>query len=288
MSRPPSDSATQATPAGHYENFPVASWLCPAHLRAPIAAIYGFARTADDIADEGDANPAQRLNDLAEMRSDLLAASRNQPDSGRWPRVFKPLAAMILQFQLPAGLLADLLDAFEQDVAKSRDGAGYDTYADLLDYCRRSANPVGRLLLHLYGVNDMASLAMSDNICTALQLINFWQDLGGDITRGRYYLAREDCTAHGVSQDDLRALAQTPNATKLIAAYACLARSTMLKGSQLVKKVPGRAGWELRLVVQGGLRILDKIEAIHFTTLSQRPKITAWDAPIMLWRAVWM
>ena len=272
----------------HYENFPVASWLCPARLRPPIAAIYAFARTADDIADEGDAPAHQRLADLATLRADLLAASTGQAGSGRWPQVFDALGAMITAFHLPVGLLADLLDAFEQDVVKTRDGAGYETRAELLDYCRRSANPVGRLLLHLYGVTDEASQHMSDSVCTALQLINFWQDLGLDIARGRYYLPREDCVAHGVSLDDLMALRQTENTTKLIATYEYLARATMLKGSQLAKKVPGRAGWELRLVVQGGLRILDKMAAMNFATLNARPKLTAWDAPVMLFKAVWM
>ena len=272
----------------HYENFPVASWLCPARLRPPIAAIYAFARTADDIADEGDAPAQQRLDDLATLRADLMAARVGQADSGRWPHVFGPLAGMIAKFSLPVPLLADLLDAFEQDVVKTRDGSGYPTRAELLDYCRRSANPVGRLVLHLYGVNDEPARQMSDNICTALQLINFWQDLGLDIARGRYYLPLEECQAHGVSQLDLAGPRQTENTTKLIANNVDRARGMMLKGSQLVHKVPGRAGWELRLVVQGGLRILDKIEAIGYATLKARPALKAWDVPVMLVRAMVM
>lgn len=283
VNRPPETPDTR-----HYENFPVASWLCPARLRPPIAAIYGFARTADDIADEGDAPAQIRLDDLADMRQDLEACAKRQADSGRWPHVFGPLAEMIAKFSLPVSLLADLLEAFEQDVVKSRDAAGYEGRTDLLAYCRLSANPVGRLLLHLYGINDERSLVMSDNICTALQLINFWQDLGVDIARGRYYLPRQDCEAHGVSQEELKLLSQTPETTILIANQAHYARDLMLKGSKLALQIPGRAGWELRLVVQGGLRILDKIEAINFATLSRRPKITAWDIPVMLWRAMWM
>ncbi len=288
MPQPFTAKPIEVADTSHYENFPVASWLCPAHLRPPIAAIYGFARTADDIADEGDAPAQRRLDDLAAMRADLAACAAGQVASGRWPGVFGPLGAMIAEFKLPVPLLVDLLDAFAQDVAKSRDGAGYDTRDELLAYCSRSANPVGRLLLHLYGINDARSLAMSDNICTALQLINFWQDLGVDIARGRYYLPRQDCEAHGVSQDDLRALRQTANATQLIADQAHQARAVMLNGSQLALQIPGRAGWELRLVVQGGLRILDKIAAMNFATLKGRPKITAWDVPLMIWRAVWM
>ena len=275
-------------PITHYENFPVASWLCPPRLRAPIAAIYHFARTADDIADEGDATAQTRLDDLAAMQADLHAAAHKVAGSGRWPQVFEPLQAMIHAFDLPVPLLADLLDAFTQDVIKTRDQSGYADRGELLDYCRRSANPVGRLLLHLYGVTDAQALRRSDDICTALQLINFWQDLSVDIPRGRYYLPEQDCAAHGVTRADLQALKQTEVATNVIAAHAHIARATMLNGIELVHQIPGRAGWELRLVVQGGLRILDKIEALNYATLQQRPKLSAWDVPVMLWRAVWM
>lgn len=275
-------------PRTHYENFPVASWLCPPRLRPAIAAIYRFARTADDLADEGDAPAQQRLDDLAAYGADLAAVAGGGVPSSRWPEVFGPLRAALRDYELPVPLLADLLSAFAQDVTKTRDRAGYEDRDELLDYCRRSANPVGRLLLHLYGVNDAQALARSDCICTALQLINFWQDLGLDIARGRFYLPRQDCAAHDVTQEDLLNLRQTPQTTVLIASLVDLARASMLKGSELAHQVPGRAGWELRLVVQGGLRILDKIEAMNFATLSARPELTSWDAPLLLWRALWM
>jgi hydroxysqualene synthase len=272
----------------HYENFPVASWLCPPRLRPPIAAIYGFARTADDMADEGDATPQQRLDDLAAYRADLLAAAAGGAPSARWPQVFGPLAGAIRDFALPVPLLADLLDAFVQDTEKSRDGSGYADWAELLDYCRRSANPVGRLLLHLYGVNDEESLVQSDRICTALQIINFWQDLGTDIPRGRFYLPHDRMAFRGVTQADLLALQHTPAVRDLVAEGVTWARITMEHGSPLAKKVPGRAGWELRLVVQGGLRILQKIAALDYATLQHRPTITKADAPLLLWRSLWM
>jgi squalene synthase HpnC len=270
----------------HYENFPVASRLCPPHLRPPIAAIYWFARTADDIADEGDAAPQARLSDLAAYRAELVAASSGRPPSpaSRWAGVFGQLAPMITQFALPVNLLADLLSAFEQDVVKQR----YASQAELMDYCRRSANPVGRLLLHLYGVKDAQSLAQSDCICSALQLINFWQDLGGDIARGRIYLPIDSWAEHGVDEAQLLGLECNPHTVNLIAAHVRLASAMMLKGSQLVKKVPGRGGWELRLVVQGGLRILEKIEAQGFDTLQRRPKLGPWDVAVMGWRSLWM
>ena len=290
------------TPIQHYENFPVASFLCPAHLRAPIAALYHFARTADDLADEGEATATQRLQDLQDYRQQLIHAcypagggaplmngSRaNADSSARWASVFGPLQHTIQTWQLPSSLLHDLLDAFAQDIEKTRDGKGYASQAELLDYCRRSANPIGRLLLHLYGVSSPQALALSDDICTALQLINFWQDPSRDLPRGRNYFCAEDCARFGVALADLQACRQSPEISKLIAAYAAAARARMLKGAELVHLIPGRAGWELRLVVQGGLRILDKIEALHFATLSHRPALKWWDAPILLWRALWM
>ena len=280
----------------HYENFPVASLLCPAHLRSPISAIYHFARTADDIADEGEATSGQRIEELQAYRQDLVAACNTVPPghaitppaSTRWPNVFGPLQVALQNHQLPPQLLHDLLDAFVQDTQKSAAAEGYATQAELLDYCRRSANPIGRLLLHLYGVNDTLALQRSDAICSALQLINFWQDLSVDIPRGRYYLPYNECMRFGVSQEDILALRQTENATQLIAACAATARASMQSGSELVHQVPGRAGWELRLVVQGGLRILDRIGALHYATLNTRPTLRWWDFPIMLWRALWM
>jgi len=268
----------------HYENFPVASVLCPPHLRPAIAAIYWFARTADDIADEGDAPPQTRLHDLAAMRADLMATVSGLAPSPRWAGVFGQLGPVIAQYALPVNLLADLLSAFEQDVVKQR----YASQAELLDYCSRSANPVGRLLLHLYGVNDAQSLEESDCVCTALQLINFWQDLSIDIPRGRIYLPADAWGRHGVNEAQLLGRESNQSTINLIATNARQAGAMMLKGSRLVKKVPGRGGWELRLVVQGGLRIIDKIEALGFDTLRQRPKLGPWDVIVMGWRALWM
>lgn len=274
----------------HYENFPVASFLCPPALRPAITAIYGYARTADDLADEGNALPQARLDALAHYRADLMAGVNGQPVSGRWPMVFGPLAPVITQFSLPVGLLADLLSAFEQDVTKTR----YASQAELLDYCRRSANPVGRLLLHLYGVDDAASLEQSDCICTALQLINFWQDLSVDIPRGRIYLPADAWAQHGVDESQLLALAENPNTINLIASNARFALACMLKGSQLPKTVQrqlgGFNGWraalELRCVIQGGLRILDKIAALNHATLTRRPALGKWDAVVVFWKAL--
>lgn len=288
MKAPQVSPTTAIQPVNHYENFPVASMLCPPHLRPAIAAIYHFARTADDLADEGDASAAQRLDALAKYSTDLQAIASDQAHSGEWSQVFDPLHEVLRTYKLPVPLLADLLDAFAQDVRYTFEQRRYRDDAELLDYCSRSANPVGRLLLHLYGIKDALSLTQSDQICSALQLINFWQDVSTDVPRGRWYPSVQAMAAHGVLDADLQTVSQSENARQLIAAYAAQARALMQSGAPLACRVPGRAGWELRLVVQGGLRILDKIEALDFATWRIRPKLTAWDVPVMLWRALGM
>jgi hydroxysqualene synthase len=279
-----------ATGVSHYENFPVASWLCPPRLRPAITAIYWFARTADDIADEGDAPPQTRLDDLAAYRADLMATAKGEAPSPRWANVFMRLGPVITQFALPVPLLADLLSAFEQDIFKHR----YANEAELLDYCARSANPVGRLLLHLYGVTDAKSLAQSDCICSALQLINFWQDLSVDIPRGRIYLPADAWARHGVDEAQLLRLENNTNTINLIADCARTARASMLKGSELPatvgRQLVGFTGWraalELRCVIQGGLRILDKLEAMNYATLTQRPTLGKADALLVVWKGL--
>jgi hydroxysqualene synthase len=266
----------------------VASWLCPARLRPAVTAIYWFARTADDLADEGSADPAQRLADLEHYGDDLAACAAAGRYSERWPQVFGPLGSAMRGFALPAAPLHDLLSAFRQDVVKTRDRAGYADRRELLDYCSRSANPVGRLLLHLYGVREPEALVQSDRICTALQLINFWQDLGVDLPRGRFYLPAEDCRAHGLDPDLPATWPGHPRAPQLVAFEAHWARSLMLEGVPLVHRVPGRAGWELRLVAQGGLRVLDRLEADGFDSFRVRPRLRAWDLPLLLWRGARM
>ncbi|MDZ5459577.1 squalene synthase HpnC [Azohydromonas lata] len=269
----------------HYENFPVASVLCPPSLRPAVVAIYHFARTADDIADEGDAPESQRLADLAAYRIELqrCAAGESAQDA-RWLHVFGPLAVQMRRFALPPQLLADLLSAFEQDTGNPR----YPDRATLLDYCRRSADPIGRLLLHLYGVRDAVALQQSDAICSALQLINFWQDFSVDLPRGRHYAPVADAARHGLTLEQLQMQQDSP-ATRAMVRELCLwARELMLSGAPLVHRLPGRAGWELRLVVQGGLRILEKIEQMNHATLARRPKLAALDAPRLLWRALGM
>ncbi len=288
----------------HYENFPVASWLCPAHLRPAIRAVYAFARTADDLADEGQAKPEQRLADLATYRADLYACADGHTLSARWPQVFSALAphlvsqmgSHVLRTDFPVPLLNDLLLAFEQDVHASASAHWYGNHAELFDYCSFSANPIGRIMLHLYGVSEAEALAESDAICTALQLINFWQDLSKDIPRGRYYLPRDMMAACKVSRKQVEACKDKKNTMELIAACADIAKSNMQKGYALPARIQrqqgGFSGWrsalELRCVIQGGLRILDKIKALNYRTLDQRPKLGTWDMVVVLWRAMVM
>ena len=269
----------------HYENFPVASVLCPPALRPTVMAIYHFARTADDIADEGTAAAAERLAALARYRADLARTLAGESVGGEWAAVFTPLARALATHRLPPKLLSDLLDAFEQDIHNPR----YADRAQLLDYCRRSANPVGRLLLHLYAIDDELSLRQSDAICSALQLINFWQDLSRDLPQGRVYLPQSDAARHGIDLDRLLQTRADSDATRAMVAELCAwAGALMREGAPLALRVPGRSGWELRLVVQGGLRILEKIDRMNHATLQRRPKLGALDGPLLLWRALWM
>ena len=227
----------------HYENFPVASLLCPARLRPAVASLYWFARTADDLADEGDASAEQRLMDLAMHRANI--------------------PQLLAKYALAEHHLHELLDAFEKDVRDTAAGYRYQTRDELMAYCKLSANPIGRLMLHLYGVDDELSKTQSDAICSALQLINFWQDVSVDQPRGRFYKTNESLEA------------------------LCLwTRGLMCSGSPLCKRLGGRFGFELRLVVQGALRILDKIAHQNFDTTKVRPRIRFWDMPIIFYRAL--
>ena len=252
----------------HYENFPVASILCPARLRPAVASLYWFARTADDLADEGDATCEERLADLAQYRRDLDCVLNGTSPSPRWQALFGALA----KYDFSTHHLHELLDAFEKDVRDTAAGHRYQTRGELLAYCKLSANPVGRLMLRVFGVDDEESKRQSDAICTALQLINFWQDVSVDVLRGRYYVP--------------------PVESESLEALCSWTRGLMMAGSPLCKRLAEfgswRFGFELRLVVQGGLRILDKIEAQGFDTSSKRPKINKWDAPLIFWRALLM
>lgn len=269
-------------PVDHYENFPVASFLLPARLREPVEAIYAFARSADDIADEGDAAPLMRLVRLNDYRRALLAIEQGRPfDDPSLEPIFARLGRNVREHHLPMGLFRDLLDAFSQDVGKTR----YADFAELCDYCRRSANPVGRLLLHLYRSDTPDNLALSDRICTSLQLINFWQDVAVDWAKRRIYLPQDDMARFGITEDCIAAGRVSPAFAALMDFQVGRARRMMQAGAPLARRLPGRLGWELRLVVQGGLAVLDKIEAAGHDVFTRRPTLAKTDWLRLAWRA---
>ncbi|MCU0869970.1 MAG: squalene synthase HpnC [Burkholderiales bacterium] len=254
----------------HYENFPVASIVLPARLRGPVATIYRVAREADDLADEGDATAEARLDALRERlrRLDAIAAG-DTPPQPNW----RALAQLHQATGVPLDPIRDLIDAFMQDVTVTR----YATDADVLDYCRRSANPVGRLLLHLFGRTDATALAQSDAICTALQRINFLQDVAIDAAKGRIYLPLDALARFQVDPADLAAGRVTPQWRALMHAQIAQERARMQFGAPLGRALGGRIGLELRLVVAGGLRVLDRIAAVDGDVFRRRPVLGATD-----------
>ncbi|TDR81978.1 squalene synthase HpnC [Paludibacterium purpuratum] len=264
---------------GHYENFPVGSLLLPRRLRVAVHAIYRFARHADDLADEGDAPAAVRLAALDALRDEL-----DRIAAGEIPHteLMRDLARAIARHDLPLAPFYDLLSAFCQDVVKTR----YESFAELMDYCRRSANPVGRLMLALYGETDARSLAMSDGICSALQLINFLQDVAIDWRKGRVYLPQEDLARFRVGEAQIAAGAAGGLWTPLMLKEIERARKLLHAGAPLGKRLRGRIGLELRLIVLGGDRILQKLHRSGGDVFSARPVLGWRDWVWMMWRAL--
>ena len=268
-------------PVDHYENFPVASLLVPRRLRRPIETIYRFARSADDIADEGDASPDERLAGLAACQAEL-----DRIATGTTPRtpLFVALADDVQQHALPLQLFRDLLDAFAQDVVKKR----YADFPELLDYCRRSANPVGRLVLHLFARTEPEHLAQSDCICSALQLVNFWQDVAVDWQKGRIYLPQADLRRFRIGEDDIAAGRWSANWAALMDFQTDRTRELMLRGAPLVHALPGRLGWEIRLTIQGGLRILELLRRVRGDVFERRPTLRKRDWLVVAGRSLTM
>lgn len=263
---------------GHYENFPVASILLPARLRRPVATIYHFARSADDIADEGDADSATRLAGLDAYRVELASIERNEPAQSP---LFASLDAVIRDHRLPLQAFYDLLDAFSQDVVKKR----YTTFDELLDYCRRSANPVGLLMLHLYDAATSENIRRSDAICSALQLINFWQDIEVDLAKNRIYIPGEDLERFGVSEDQLMRGDAGGRFSELMLFEIDRARRMLESGAPLALALPGRIGLELRMIVQGGLRIAERLATLRGNVFRRRPVLRPYDWLVMASRA---
>jgi phytoene synthase len=272
----------------HYENFPVASRLLPARMRPHVAAIYAFARLADDMADEGDRPAAARLADLDawERRLDDALGNGGDPREERpaagYEEVFLALRHTMDACRLPPQLFRDLLSAFRQDVTTTR----YETWDAVLDYCRRSANPVGRLVLRVAGYEDASLDRASDAVCTALQLANFWQDLEIDWRKSRLYVPAELWTASGARLEDLDRGAMTPAWRAALADVTARTRALFLLGRPVCDGVRGRLRYELRATWLGGTAILDKLEAADYDMFARRPRLTRGDVPRLLWRTL--
>jgi squalene synthase HpnC len=272
----------------HYENFPVASRLLPRQMRPHIAAVYAFARVADDFADEGTRPAAEReqlLDDWLRRLQDVAghAPAAKPPDGGDQDpaAIFLALGHTMRERRLPAALFEDLLSAFRQDTRKTR----YETFDEVLDYCRRSADPVGRLVLRIAGYDDPRIDAASDCVCTALQLANFWQDLERDWRRGRLYVPLEELRAAGASEQDLDRRQLTAAWRDLISSLVERTRAIFRRGRPVADMVRGRLRLELRLTWLGGMRILERLERHGFDVFGHRPTLGARDVPLLLWRA---
>ncbi len=286
-------AACEALTQSHYENFPVASKLMPSHLRPHVAAVYAFARTADDFADEPGYQPEERLRLLADWRMRLHRHQNSPSRSGASAEqahaaddfIFVALHDTIGRFKLPLRLFDDLLDAFTQDVTTTR----YSTWAELLDYCRRSANPVGRLVLRLSGYADDHLDRASDAVCTALQLTNFWQDLAIDWERGRLYVPEEIWRRHHADPMTLKSGRLTPQWTAALQDCGERTRQLFLDGRPVCDGVSGRLRYELRATWLGGTRILDRLDRSGFDVFHARPRLGVADALViafgtLLWR----
>jgi squalene synthase HpnC len=263
----------------HYENFPVASPLLPKSMRAPVRVIYAFARSADDLADEGDAPAEERIAALMAYEAEL-----DRIDQGQMPAspLFVQVAATLAAHHMETQYLRELLSAFRQDVRQTR----YPSFDALLDYCRRSANPVGRIMLSLFGNTTSSAFERSDDICSALQIINFLQDVSIDWHKSRVYLPLDDLQQFGVSEEQIAAARVDDRWRALMAFEVQRARAMMLSGAPLALQIRGRLGWELRLIVHGGLRVLEKIEAVGYDVFRARPTLKKSDWLLIFWRAL--
>ncbi len=265
----------------HYENFPVASLALPRRYRRPVGLIYAFARQADDFADEGEMADQERLSLLDGFRQELARIG-----SGKIPEspLFAELSVIIRQHHLPLPPFYDLLDAFSQDVMKKR----YANFCEVLAYCEKSANPVGRLLLALYGFDSEESIKLSDKICTSLQLINFLQDVSIDYHRlGRIYLPQDEMKSCGIDEEAIAKGNAGGAWRELMAHQSQRAREMMLEGAPLSKIMRGRISFEMKMIVLGGLAILDKLEKVEWDVYRRRPKLEKADWVLLLLRALY-
>ena len=266
-------------PVNHYENFPVASILLPRRLRSAVEVIYHFARSADDIADEGGATASERLAALDDYRAELTRiANSADPQTA----LFRDLAKVIQRHKLPMQPFHDLLDAFSQDVVKTR----YANFGEVMDYCKKSANPVGRLMLALYGENDPRSLAYADAICSALQIINFLQDIAIDYDKNRIYMPQDELARYYISEMQIARNDNSGAWSPFMLMQIERTRKLLQAGAPLGKVLKGRIGLELRMIIMGGSTVLEKLHASKGNIYTQRPVLETRDWLKMLYRAL--
>jgi len=267
----------------HYENFPVASVFLPQHLREPIGLIYSFARQADDFADEGDLTIENRLALLNGFREELdLLRAYIKPHTV----FFATLGHMIKAKKLPYEPFYDLLDAFSQDVTKTR----YANYDEVLDYCKRSANPIGRLLLHLYAKSTPKNIQLSDNICTALQIINFLQDIAIDFKKNedkqRIYMCQDEMAKFGISELQIKAQLADEHWQRFMQFNLQRVNALLQAGKPLGRILSGRIGFEMRMIIAGGERIISKINKVNGDIFKHRPTLNRWDWLVIFFKAL--
>lgn len=268
----------QSLARSHYENFPVGSFFLPKELRKPIHLVYAFARVADDIADEGGASQETRLTLLDEWENQLKRGlAGEQCDS-----FFRELTAMIVEYAIPSSLFSDLITAFRMDAT----GTEYETFSDLRFYCRHSANPIGRIVLYILGCADEDNCRLSDALCTALQLTNFWQDIGIDIKRNRDYIPHEDCDRFGVTKEDLKIDRGTAKVRALLKYQVDRTKELFLEGKPLERSIDKKFHLELKLTLNGGMRILERIELMQYDTFHHRPTLTKFDWALIFFRSL--
>jgi hydroxysqualene synthase len=280
-------AACEAIARSHYENFPVASRLLPASMRPHVAAVYAFARVADDIADEGNARPAERQEQLRLWQERIHRAAEDEQTEGdraapdRDELIALAIGHSIRSLDLPLQLFDDLLSAFGQDTMTTR----YASWTEVFDYCRRSANPVGRLVLRIAGYRDEALDRSSDALCTALQLTNFWQDFGRDWRAGRLYVPRDEQIACGATEAELESGRMSPAWSRVLVRAVQVTRETFDQGRHVCDGVAGRLRLQLRFTWLGGARILERVDRGRDRLLEIRPALGPGDVPLLLWRA---
>ncbi len=288
---PSAYSVQQKLGVDHYENFPVASFLCPAHLRPAVQALYWFARMGDDIADEGECSFEHRLQQIHAYKADLTAIVQGHQPSPTWGSIFPRLALVLKSYPIDAKYLFDLLAAFEQDIVYTEKACLYASRQELLQYCQLSANPVGRLMLQMNHVQNADAFLKSDEVCSGLQLINFWQDVSKDLARKRNYLPQNELLKRQL-EGSMPDKAQLNNShyharwASVIESEVDYAVQLLQSGRLVVNYLPMRMAWELRIMIAGALHVAQQIKDMQYQTFLKRPHLKKYDYVAIVLKAI--